>query len=103
MQIYADVCNRPMKIARSAQTCALGSAIFGAVVGGAYPDVAQAQAVIAGCKDKVYEPNPAAVEIYARLFALYADLHDEFGGVKDGDLGTLMKELIAIREAVRGA
>ncbi len=36
MQIYADVCNRPMKISRSAQTCALGAAIFGAVVGGAH-------------------------------------------------------------------
>ena len=36
LQIYADVCNRPMKISRSAQTCALGAAIFGAVAGGAH-------------------------------------------------------------------
>ena len=34
MQIYADVCNRPMKISRSAQTCALGAAIAGSVVAG---------------------------------------------------------------------
>ncbi len=39
MQVYADVCNRPMKISRSGQTCALGAAIFGAVAAGAYPSV----------------------------------------------------------------
>ena len=34
MQIYADVTGRPIKISRSAQTCALGAAIAGAVVAG---------------------------------------------------------------------
>ena len=34
MQIYADVTGKEMKIARSAQTCALGSAMAGAVVAG---------------------------------------------------------------------
>src|SRR5208283_2219245 len=34
MQIYADVTGRPMKVSRSAQTCALGAAIAGAVVAG---------------------------------------------------------------------
>ena len=43
MQIYADVCNRPMKISRSAQTCALGAALFGAVAGGAYRSAEAAQ------------------------------------------------------------
>ncbi|NQU21787.1 MAG: ribulokinase, partial [Candidatus Nealsonbacteria bacterium] len=50
MQIYADVCNRPMKISRSAQTCALGAAIFGAVVGGAYKRTEQAQKKMTGVK-----------------------------------------------------
>ena len=40
MQIYADVTGRPMKISRSAQTCALGAAIAGAVVAGAHPNYA---------------------------------------------------------------
>src|SRR5690348_6191478 len=38
MQIYADVTGRPMKVSRSAQTCALGSAVAGAVVCGAHKD-----------------------------------------------------------------
>jgi L-ribulokinase len=37
MQIYADVTGRPMKVSRSGQTCALGSAIAGAVVAGCGP------------------------------------------------------------------
>src|SRR5438477_1402036 len=46
MQIYADVTGRPMKISRSGQTCALGAAISGAVVAGAYPDFKRAQAAM---------------------------------------------------------
>ena len=60
MQIYADVCNRPMKISRSAQTCALGAALFGAVVGGAYRSAEQAQRKMTGTKPKVYRPKAAA-------------------------------------------
>jgi L-ribulokinase len=104
MQIYADVCNRPMKISRSAQTCALGSAIFGAVVGGAYSDVYAAQAAMSGVKDLVYVPNPEAVAVYAKLFGLYSDLHDALGTTEwQGNLGQVMKQLIDIREDARGA
>lgn len=102
MQIYADVCNRPMKVSRSAQTCALGAAIFGAVAAGAHPDVETAQNAMTDVKDKVYQPVPENVAVYERLYAVYLKLHDSFGGVKDTiPLGDVMKELIAIRNDVR--
>ncbi|AIE85428.1 ribulokinase [Fimbriimonas ginsengisoli] len=102
MQIYADVCNRPMKVSRSSQTCALGSAIFGAVVGGAYGTVEEAQAKMTGVKDRVYEPNPQSAAIYARLFKLYSELHDAFGNTGwTGSLSHVMKDLIDIRDEVR--
>ena len=101
MQIYADVCNRPMKISRSPQTCALGAAICGAVAGGAFKSVQAAQKKMTGVKPTVYKPNKHAVAVYAKLYALYRDLHDSFGvaGHRQS-LYHVMKELIAIREAV---
>ncbi|MDO4557441.1 MAG: ribulokinase [Planctomycetia bacterium] len=101
MQIYADVCNRPMKISRSAQTCALGAAIFGAVAGGAYPDTASAQAKMTGVKTKVFVPTPDAVSVYAGLYEIYRAMHDAFGTGATTDLRDAMKRLIAIREKVR--
>ena len=102
MQVYADVCNRPMKISRSAQTCALGAAIFGAVVGGAYKSVEQAQRRMTGVKPTVYRPRKAAAAVYARLYKLYRKLHDAFGLPHyETSLYDVMKELIAIRKEVR--
>ena len=102
MQIYADVCDRPMKVSRSAQTCALGSAIFGAVVGGAYATAEEAQVTMTGVKERVYEPNPSAVATYKRLYALYRQLHDAFGTAEwSGSLANVMKDLIALREEAR--
>jgi L-ribulokinase len=102
MQIYADVCNRPMKVSRSAQTCALGAAIFGAVAGGAYRSVPAAQRKMTGTKTTVFRPRKAAAKTYAELYGLYRQLHDAFGttGYK-GQLHNVMKDLIAIRNRVR--
>jgi L-ribulokinase len=103
MQIYADVCARPMKISRAAQTCALGAAIFGAVVGGEYSSAEAAQQKMTGVKDQVYEPQAKAVATYARLFRLYSDLHDALGTREwQGNLSHVMKELITIRREARG-
>src|SRR5215470_14095363 len=60
MQIYADVTGRPMKISRSGQTCALGSAIAAAVVAGAFRNFSAAQKAMTGLKSKMFKPNAAA-------------------------------------------
>ncbi len=103
MQIYADVTGRPMKVSRSAQTCALGAAIAGAVVAGVHKDYASAQKAMTGLKAKVYKPNPKAHAVYCELYALYKTLHDAFGTQTwNGSLFDVMKRLIDIRQQVRG-
>src|SRR5262249_12419197 len=106
MQIYADVTGRPIKISRSTQTCALGSAIAGAVVAGkragGYDNYAEAQQAITGLKPRVFKPNAEAHAVYEQLFALYRSLHDAFGRAEgDGKLYGVMKELIEIRNRAR--
>jgi L-ribulokinase len=102
MQIYADVTGRPMKISRSAQTCALGSAIAAAVVSGAHNNYAAAQKAMTGLKPKVFRPDPKSHAVYKELFALYKQLHDAFGTKEwNGNLHGVMKQLIDIRNQVR--
>ncbi len=102
MQIYADITGRPMKISRSAQTCALGSAIAAAVISGVHKDFATAQKKMTGLKPKVYKPNAKAHAVYKELYALYKELHDAFGTKEwNGNLFGVMKKLIEIRSRVR--
>jgi L-ribulokinase len=102
MQIYADVTGRPMKVSRSAQTCALGSAIAAAVVAGAHKNYAAAQKAMTGLKPKIYKPNPKAHAVYRELYPLYRTLHDAFGTQEwRGNLFGVMKQLIDIRNRVR--
>ncbi len=101
MQIYADVLGRPLAISRSAQTCALGAAISGAVAAGAYPSFAQAL-VMTGVPETVFTPDPASQRVYDRLYLLYRQMHDAFGVPgADGSLIQVMKGLLAIRDEVR--
>jgi L-ribulokinase len=102
MQIYADVTGRPMKISRSAQTCALGAAIAGAVVAGAHPNYPAAQKAMTGVKKRVFAPNAQAHVVYKELYALYRKLHDAFGTKEwNGNLHDVMKRLLEIRATAR--
>jgi L-ribulokinase len=102
MQIYADVTGRPMKISRSAQTCALGSAVAAAVVAGVHKNFSQAQKAMTGLKPKIYKPDPIAHATYRELYAIYKKLHDAFGTREwNGNLHDVMKQLIDIRSRAR--
>jgi L-ribulokinase len=102
MQIYADVTGRPMKVSRSAQTCALGAAVAAAVVAGAHPDFPSAIAAMTGLKPRLFQPDPAAHAVYGELYALYTILHDAFGTAQwEGSLYPVMKQLIDIRNRAR--
>ncbi|MBI1754145.1 MAG: ribulokinase [Acidobacteria bacterium] len=98
MQTYADITGRPMKIARSEQTPALGAALFGAMAAGAFPSIRKAQERLCGIR-KVYQPNPEAHAVYRRLYQLYRQLHDGFGTPSwNGSMANVMKELLTIRD-----
>mgnify|MGYP001309157472 CR=1 FL=1 len=98
MQIYADVLGVPMRQSRSAQTCALGSAMFGAVVGGAHATIAAAQRAMGGLKKEVYRPKRAHAAVYGKLYGLYRKLHDLYG-TRDysANCFDVMKDLLRLR------
>ena len=103
MQIYADVLDCPMQVAASEQTCALGSAMAGAVVAGVFEDFDAAADAMTGIREEQYAPIPENVAVYERLFSLYKRLHDIFGTKEyAANQYDVMKELIAIREEQRG-
>lgn len=74
MQTCADVWNCPIEVLDSEQSCALGAAIFAAVVGGVYPDVQSAQKVMASTVTKTYQPNAQAAAAYEDLYQQYLRL-----------------------------
>jgi L-ribulokinase len=71
MQTLADVMDHPIRVAASDQACALGAAIFAAVVGGVYPDVRSAQKAMACQVEMTYQPNAANAKVYQTLYAKY--------------------------------
>jgi len=99
MQVVADVCQRPIQVARSAQAPAVGSAIFAALAAGkakgGYDALGEAARAMGGVKKLTFTPNPAQAEIYTALFAEYRILHDTFGRTQH-----TMKRLKALTQRV---
>ncbi len=76
MQVMADILNRPIKIARSEQTCALGAAMFAATAAGIYENVSQAMEQMGAGFDAEYLPDPNTAATYDQIYQQY----QMFGG-----------------------
>lgn len=98
MQIYADVCRRPLSVIESDQGPALGSAIHAAVAAGVHRDVTAASQAMGRLQRAAYTPDPTRAAAYDELYAEYTTLYDYFGrGANE-----VMHRLHAIRSRVRG-
>ncbi|MCZ7647001.1 MAG: ribulokinase [Planctomycetota bacterium] len=83
LQILADVSGRQIEVARSAQACAVGAAILGAVAagaeGGGYDSFEAAAGAMGGVKAQSFKPQAEAGKVYDELFHDYVLLADHFG------------------------
>ena len=71
MQTLSDVLGMPIKVAKSEQACALGAAMFGAVVAGIYPTIEDAQNALGQGFASEYQPDKANHAIYMELYKKY--------------------------------
>ena len=71
MQTLSDVLNMPIKVCNTDQACALGAAMFAATAAGAYPTIEAARDAMNSGFAHEYQPIPANVEVYDRLYQKY--------------------------------
>ena len=72
MQVFADVTGRRIRIARTSQASAVGSAMLAAMAAGASPHN------MGGVGQQEYVPNSTTTKSYDELYSIYTDLHEEF-------------------------
>ncbi|MFW3609639.1 ribulokinase [Staphylococcus caprae] len=79
VDIYANVLNKKVVVLESSNATALGAAMLGANVGGAYPSLKE---TVEHMKQPIYyikEPEPDKAKAYDKLFDKYRKLHDILG------------------------
>ncbi len=89
MQIYADVFDAPISVAKTSQAGARGAAIYASHAAGVYHSVSDAIAALASPIVATYEPIPENVAIYAKLYDLYVTLSDDMGRKTDSVMRSL--------------
>lgn len=97
MQIYSDILDLPISIAKSTQTGCLGSAMHAAVAAGYYKDIKEAAKNMAHLKEKKFLPLKENVKVYNKLYQQYEKLHNHFGLPQNSEmkaLGNIRKDLM---------
>jgi L-ribulokinase len=79
MQLFADTTGLSVHVPGSTEVPARGSALFGAVAGGAFPDIGSAVAATRPDTAHTYTPYPAAKSTYDRVYAVYRSLYELLG------------------------
>ncbi|MDO6759995.1 ribulokinase [Tamlana sp. 2_MG-2023] len=74
MQTLANVLNKPIKIAASDQTPALGASIYAAVAAGIYPTVLEASQKMGSDFEATYYPEKNLVDTYKNQMQSYSEL-----------------------------
>jgi L-ribulokinase len=74
MRVVADAMKRPVIVAASEQTVALGAAMLAAVAAGLHPDVGAAQAAMGAGVETAYEPDPSRAAHYDERYRRYLEL-----------------------------
>lgn len=103
MQIYADILGRPMEVAASGQTVAMGAAIIGGFIARkgkeGFENIEAIQSRVCKVKETIYIPDEKEHETYSQIYKLYKTLHDAFGvkGYSES-LFDVMKTLIKIKK-----
>jgi L-ribulokinase len=74
MQTLADVLQRPIKVHRSDETCALGACMLAATAAGVYPTLSEAMKGMGSGFEKEYLPNPEMKNLYDKRYMKYNTL-----------------------------
>jgi L-ribulokinase len=92
-RVYANVLNKPVLVPTSEVT-SLGSAIFAFLAAGVFGSIEEAQDAL--CPSyRTVDPDPAAAEVYQRLYTLYKKLYFGLGhaGAPAVAVGDVLPEL----------
>ena len=75
----------------TAQACAYGSAVLGAVAGEEYSSLTEAAKSIKKISSVSYKPNPANAELYNILFKEFETLSEFFANSENKTMNVLKK------------